>query len=244
MKEHVDKEGFETLSTLANADRFNQWMFDTIRPFIKGRIFEAGSGIGNISGLLLNMGNPVVLSDYSAAYRGLLQEKFSGHPHFSGVLDMDLGDIRFNEKFAGYAGTFDTVIALNVIEHIKEDGRAIANCTRLLKEGGHLIVLVPAYQLLYNRFDKELGHFRRYSRKEMQRLASPHLSILRCRNFNLAGILGWFVSGTILKNKVIPSYQMDVYNALVPLFRIMDRVAFHRIGLSVWLVGKKSGNIS
>jgi SAM-dependent methyltransferase len=240
MKEHVDKEGFETLSTLAGADRFNQWMFDTIRPFIKGSIFEAGSGIGNISGLLLNMGSPVVLSDYSAPYRKLLQERFSGHPYFSGVLGMDLGDRQFDEKFSAYFNTFDTVIALNVIEHVKEDGLAVANCTKLLKKGGNLIVLVPAYQLLYNRFDKELGHFRRYSKKEMQRLMSPHLSIVRCRSFNLAGILGWFVSGTILKNKVIPSYQMDVYNWLVPLFRIMDSMVFHRIGLSVWMVGRKS----
>ena len=231
------------MNTLAGADRFNQWMFDTIRPFIKGRIFEAGSGIGNISSLLLNTGGEVVLSDYSAHYRKLLEEKFSSHPHFGGVLDMDLEDRRFDEKFNACHGMFDTVIALNVIEHIKEDGLAIANCTKLLKQGGRLIVLVPAYQLLYNRFDKELGRFRRYSRTSMQRLVSPHLSIVRCRNFNLAGILGWFVSGTILRNKVIPSYQMDVYNALVPLFRIMDSMVFHRIGLSVWMVGKKSGNI-
>jgi len=243
MTEHLDKEGFETLNTLAGADRFNQWMFDTIRPFIKGRVFEAGSGIGNISGLLLNTGGQVVLSDYSAPYRQMLEEKFSAHPHFAGVLDMDLEDKKFDEKFAAYFNTFDTVIALNVIEHVKEDGLAIVNCKKLLKEGGHLIVLVPAYQLLYNRFDKELGHYRRYSKKEMQRLVSPHLSIVQCRSFNLAGILGWFVSGTILKNKVIPSYQMDVYNTLVPLFKILDSMVSHRIGLSVWLVGKKSGNI-
>jgi 2-polyprenyl-3-methyl-5-hydroxy-6-metoxy-1,4-benzoquinol methylase len=173
----------------------------------------------------------------------MLQEKFSTHPRFAGVLDMDLEDKMFDWKFSALYGTFDTVIALNVIEHVQEDGQAIANCKKLLKEGGHLIVLVPAYQLLYNRFDKELGHYRRYSRRQMQRLVSPHLSILQCRNFNLAGILGWFVSGTILKNKVIPSYQMDVYNALVPLFKILDKAVLHRIGLSVWLVGKKSGNI-
>lgn len=244
MTELVDKEGLETLNTLADADRFNQWMFETVRPFIKGRIFEAGSGIGNISSLLLNTGGQVVLSDYSAHYRQLLQERFSGHSHFGGVLDMDLEDKRFEEKFAAYYGTFDTVIALNVIEHVKEDSLAITHCTKLLREGGHLIVLVPAYQLLYNRFDKELGHFRRYSKGAMQRLVSPHLSIVQCQSFNLAGILGWFVSGTILRNKMIPSYQMDVYNTLVPLFKIMDRMVFHRIGLSVWLAAKKSGNIS
>lgn len=241
MTEQVDKEGFETLSTLSAADNFNQWMFDTLRPFIKGKIFEAGSGIGNISGLLLNMGQTVTLSDFSFPYRKLLQEKFGAHPHLAGVLDMDLEDERFDEKFAPYFGTYDTVIALNVIEHVKNDGSAVANCKKLLKEGGHFIMLVPAYQLLYNRFDKELGHYRRYNKKGMQRLVGPHLSILQCHYFNLAGIMGWWVSGTILKNKTIPSSQMDVFNALVPLFKLMDSVVFRTVGLSVWLVGLKGG---
>jgi SAM-dependent methyltransferase len=242
MTEQVDKEGFETLTTLATADNFNKWMFDTIRPFIKGRVLEAGSGIGNISGLLLNMGNPVCLSDLSQPYGDLLRKKFTGHPHLSDILDMDLADPLFDEKFASRFETFDTIIALNVIEHIKEDGHAVANCKKLLKPGGCLIVLVPAYQLLYNRFDKELGHYRRYSKKAMQRLISPHLSIVRCRCFNLAGIAGWFVSGTILRKRIIPSSQMNIFNALVPLFRTLDKMVFHRLGLSVWSVSMKSGN--
>ena len=242
MTEQVDKEGFETLNTLSAADNFNHWMFDTIRPFIKGKIFEAGSGIGNISGLLLNMGQPVTLSDFSLPYRKLLAGRFGKHPHLTEILDMDLEDELFDEKFAVYFGTFDTVIALNVIEHVKEDGYAISNCKKLLKEGGHFIALVPAYQLLYNRFDKELGHYRRYSKKSMQRLVSPHLSIVQCQYFNLAGILGWFVSGSVLKNRTIPAAQMDVFNALVPVFRLLDSAVFHRVGLSVWLVGVKSRN--
>lgn len=240
MLEQVDKEGLETLNTLATADNFNSWMFDTIRPFIKGKVLEVGSGIGNISGLLLNMGNPVWLSDFSIPYRELLQKKFADHSHLSAVLDMDLEDPLFDEKFASIVGSFDTVIALNVIEHIKKDGQAVANCKKLLKPGGHFIILVPAYQLLYNRFDKELGHYRRYSKKAMQRLISPHLSVMQCRYFNLAGIPGWFVSGSILRNKIIPARQMDIFNALVPVFRTMDKLFFYRLGLSVWSVSVKS----
>jgi len=242
MTERVDKEGFETLTTIAAADKFNQWMFNTIRPYIKGNVFEAGSGIGNISELLLGMGHPVMLSDFSPHYQPLLRKRFATHPQFSGVLDMDLEDSRFDERFHPYFGTFDTVVALNVVEHIKDDGAAIANCKKLLKVGGSLVALVPAYQLLYNRFDKELGHFRRYSKKSMQRLVSTHLSIRQCQYFNLAGIPGWFVSGTILRNKTIPSTQMKIFNALVPVFRLMDRIVLHRAGLSVWIVGEKRGN--
>src|SRR5882757_2715033 len=201
MTEQVDKEGYETLNHLAAANSFNKWMLDTVRPFIKGRVLEAGSGIGNISELLLDMGNEVCLSDFSAPYRDVLREKFSARPNLCGILDLDLEDKLFDQKFAAKFGSFDTVIALNVIEHVKDDSTAIANCKKLLKTGGHLILLVPAYPLLYNRFDKELGHYRRYSKNEMQRMVSIHLSVVGSGYFNLAGIAGWFVSGTILRNK-------------------------------------------
>ena len=237
MVQHLDKEGYETLSTLAGADNFNKWMYETIRPFVKGRVLETGSGIGNISALLLETQKEVVLSDFSLPYTAVLLAHFKDHPHLSGILQMDLVDSRFDERHSSLFGSFDTIIALNVIEHVEEDGLAVGNCRKLLKQGGRFIILVPAYAGLYNRFDKELGHCRRYTKKTLQQLISPHFSILQCRYFNLAGIAGWFFSGTILRKKIIPSSQMRCFNALVPLFRVLDKMGLRRIGLSVWAVG-------
>jgi 2-polyprenyl-3-methyl-5-hydroxy-6-metoxy-1,4-benzoquinol methylase len=240
MPEQLDREGHLTLKVISGADNFNQWMFDRIRPFIKGRVLEIGSGIGNISNLLLNTQKEVALSDYSTAYLDILRRNFSSHPHLSGLLSIDLVDPRFDEKFSSFFGSFDTVIALNVIEHIQDDDLAIGNCKKLLKKGGHFIILVPAYPLLYNRFDKELGHYRRYTKRTLGLALSRHFTVAQNRYFNLAGIAGWVFSGAILRKKIIPPSQMKVFNTLVPLFRIMDKMVMNRIGLSVWAVSVAS----
>lgn len=136
-------------------------------------------------------------------------------------------------------GKYDTVFALNVVEHIKDDLLALKNCKKLLKRGGHVVILVPAYQWLYNRFDKELEHYRRYTKNNLARLmADAKLLVIHSQYFNLAGMAGWFVSGKILKKKTIPKDQMSLYNKLVPIFKVVDKTLFNKVGLSVIAVGK------
>ena len=110
----------------------------------------------------------------------------------------------------------------------------------LLKDGGILLILVPAYQHLYCRFDQELGHYRRYTKKSLGKVFKDnHFRIKHARYFNLMGILGWVFSGKILKKKTIPEGQMGIYNKLVPIFKIIDELFLRAVGLSVILVGEK-----
>jgi SAM-dependent methyltransferase len=237
----IDEIGKSTLENLSVADRLNDWMFASIRPYLKGRTLEIGSGIGNISACFVEYGVPLSVSDYSDHYCRLLQGKFAGERLIEGVHQLDLADERFIDKYSSLIGRFDTVFALNVVEHISNDGLAVANCKKLLSPGGHLIILVPAYQLLYNGFDKELEHFRRYTRASVRKLLrEQHFAVIKTWYFNLAGILGWFVSGSVFRRKTLPAGQLAFYNKLVPLFRIVDRLTFNRIGLSVIIVGQNS----
>ena len=136
--------------------------------------------------------------------------------------------------------TFDTVFALNVVEHIKDDNKAIENCKKLLKNQGHLIILVPAYQSLFNNFDVELEHYRRYTQKSLKQLIKANqLNIIKTFSFNVIGILGWFVSGSILKKKTIPEGQMGLFNKLVPVFKIADVLTLKKMGLSVICISEK-----
>lgn len=110
----------------------------------------------------------------------------------------------------------------------------------MLKPGGRLVVLVPAYPFLYNIFDRELGHFRRYRRGSLKRLfESGGFEVIHTQYFNAAGTAGWFISGTLMKKKMIPGGQLKLYNKLVPAFRIIDGLLGHRLGLSVIAVGEK-----
>jgi SAM-dependent methyltransferase len=237
----TEQEAYNTLDAIRQAGKFNGWMFDAIRPFIKGNVLEAGSGIGNISSFLLQSYAAVWLSDYNDDYRQLLNSKFSGSRHLKGILPIDLADKRFDENCASFFGMFDTIVATNVIEHIQDDEQAIRNCRKLLKPGGRLVVLVPAYRGLFNGLDRAFGHYRRYTKRGMVSVLDKQMQVVYSRYFNIAGIAGWFFTGAILRKGTIPPAEMKIFDALVPLFKIIDRLAGHTFGLSVIAVAEETG---
>lgn len=236
----IDPEGFETLKVISDAVNFNDWTFDTVRPYCSGHILEIGSGIGNISSRFVSNGYDITLSDIRQNYRDYLEIRFPGHARENKIIGIDLVDPDFNTRHASLAGKFDTVFALNVVEHIRNDREAIKNCASLLKPGGTLIILVPAFPFLYNTFDRELHHFRRYRKKDLANLfVQSGMEVQNAFYFNSGGIPGWYWSGNVQKNKIIPAGQMRTFDRLVPVFRILDRILFRSIGLSVVMTGRK-----
>ena len=234
--EEIDTIGFKTLEAISEADRLNSWMYSTIRPYCFGNVLEIGSGIGNISEFFVKDNFRITLSDLRDNYLRELSLKF---PDLEGIINLDLIHNDFDNIYGDYFNCYDTIFALNVIEHIEFDKKAIGNCWKLLKKGGSLIILVPAYNQLYNHFDHELGHYRRYTKKSLNELFKNKFQIINSKYFNAAGILGWFVSGYILKNKSIPRNQVGFFNSLVPIFKSFDRVILNSFGLSVITVGRK-----
>ena len=233
-----DPSGFETLEAFSKATALNRWMYRKIRRFVQGEVLEVGSGIGNISTLLLNNHEAVFLSDLRSEYCQVLENKFSKDSHLRGIFELNLSVPDFALQYPELVNKFDTVIALNVIEHIADDSLAIRNAKSLLRNNGKLVVLVPAGQWLYNSLDKELGHFRRYSRACLNDLLkSCGLAVTDSFYFNAAAILGWWFSGKILKDKKISSSKLNVYDHLIPVFRITDWLVVPFTGISVISIG-------
>ena len=235
-----DPVGLETLEALSDADKLNEWMYNTIKPFCKGPVLEIGSGIGNISQYFLQDACDIMLTDLREEYCNLLHHKFEGRQHVLGIKQVDLIDEEFDTKFADQFEKYQTVYALNVVEHIENDTKAIENCYKLLQKGGNLIILVPAYQFLFNSFDTELGHFRRYTKQSLAKIFnSNNFKIIHRQYFNLAAMFGWFWYGKVLGRKILPKGPIDTYNKLVPIFKLTDKLVLNRIGNSVIIVGKK-----
>jgi len=236
----IDYEGHLTLDVIAEADNFNRWIYDTIKPYCKGNILEIGSGLGNISRFFVDDNLNIFLSDVRSSYCDMLRKRFSNKANVLGVENIDLVNKNFDTLYANQLGKFDTLFALNVIEHIEDDNLAIVNCKKFLTKSGRLIILVPAYQCLYNQFDRELYHYRRYIKKQMCDLFQINdLTIKSSFYFNALGIGGWFVSGKLTKNKYIPKSQMIFYNRIIPLAKLLDDLVFSKIGLSVIVIGEK-----
>lgn len=230
----ADPVGEATLETISSLSRFNRWMYETIRPHCRGRMLEVGSGIGNLSRLFLDERADLVMSDLRPAYVARLREQFAGQT----VLSIDLVHPSFAEVYRESLGAFDTVFALNVLEHIADDVRALANCRTLLRRGGQVVMLVPAYEALHNRLDVELGHYRRYTRTTLSSaFRAAGLEVSRAFYFNAVATLGWAVTGGVLRRAQIPSAEATLFDRFVPAWQRVDRLLGQRLGLSVIAVG-------
>jgi len=238
---HSDPIGFETLEIFSRTSAINQWLYDKIKKFASGEILEIGSGIGNISAHLLRDQINVSLSDLRPEYCQLLQRKFGKDLHLQQVYELDLSVIDFKTKYFDMLEKFDTVFALNVIEHIENDSLAVQNAKSLLRRNGKLVILVPAGQSLFNSLDRELGHYKRYSKTGLKNLIrAAGFDISYCRYFNAAGILGWWLSGSVFRDNAITSSKLNLFNQWVPLFRILDWFITPFTGVSVISVGIKN----
>jgi len=235
----ADLPGLETLNNLSRAGNFNRWMYETIAPHCQGRVLEVGSGIGNLSAHFLREGHAIMLSDLRGDYCGKLSANFGHFSNLLGIGQINLAGSEFQSRHHLLLGTFDTVVALNVIEHIEDDLEALRNCRSLLRRGGRLIVLVPAFQWLYNGMDLQLQHHCRYTASALQQLFSTaDLRVKKVRYFNALGIPGWFISGRIQRNRLPPPCQLALFDAMVPFARLLDCCFSRLLGLSVISVGE------
>ncbi|MEO5947105.1 MAG: methyltransferase [Chitinophagaceae bacterium] len=234
-----ENTGYEALEVLSKADKFNRWMFSAIRPYATNNILEIGSGLGNISRFFIQANYSTTLSDIDEFYLTCLKKDYSDNTNVKSFLSIDLQKKDFQTEYRDLKESFDTIIMLNVLEHLKDDGYAIENCRYMLKENGTFIILVPAYSFLYSTMDKELNHFRRYTSKSLKRkVVAGNFSVTKSFYFNFLGIFAWMY-GKIFKIKVLPSSEMSFFNKLVPLGKVLDKIVFKKAGLSAIVVAQK-----
>lgn len=240
LTQQADPVGAATLDAVAGAVKFNHWMYQQIQPFLKGHVLELGSGTGNISQFIVSDGFQTVLSDYQPDYLSLLTSKFGNRPSVRGILQIDMQDPAFTTTYAHLQSSFDSICMLNVIEHLRDDQAAVANCRFLLKEQGHLILLAPAYSFLYCKLDKNLGHYRRYTSRSLARVCTQNnLEVIKHRYFNVAGIAGWLLFGKIMGVEQLKPGQLSLFDRCMPVIRLADRICLRMTGLSAIVVAQK-----
>ncbi|HYT03951.1 MAG TPA: methyltransferase [Gemmatimonadales bacterium] len=228
----ADLVGAATLERMATAPRYNRWMFDRLRPWVGRRVLEIGAGIGNMSAFLVDR-ERVVLTDTEAYYLGRLRERFADRPHVT-VAELRLPAV--DPRLA--AERLDTVVCLNVLEHIENDRGSLRAMHDLLPPGGRLVLLVPALRALHGTLDEALGHYRRYVPHELTgKFTEAGFRVRHVEYFNLAGVPGWWFTGRVLRRRLIPTGALRWYDALVPLFRLESLLPW-RVGQSLIAIGE------
>ncbi len=180
------EEGDKTLEIFSDVNNFNDWMYSEIRPFLSGDILEVGSGIGNFSCKVIQdfPDRNIVLSDIDQNYVDLLKDKYESERVSS--IKFDLGNSKDFEKIRN---NFDSVFAVNVLEHVEEDIAALKNIHKILKIGGRFVILVPAHKFLFNPIDEAYGHFRRYTKTEiLEKAEQARFKTIELHYFNFFSI--------------------------------------------------------
>jgi glycosyltransferase involved in cell wall biosynthesis len=214
-------EGFYILQSVRKARGFNRWMMQQFRPHIGRRVLEAGCGIGNLSHHLLDC-ERLICVDNDAFYVERIANRYG---HLENVTTHEL-DLTVPEDYsAAREGEPDTILCVNVLEHLADDDKVLNALYETLQPGGKLILLVPMHPRLYTHVDRTLGHYRRYTRGElMAKFRGAGFEVVSAQGFNRLGALGWFVSGKLLRRRTLSPGQMKVYEWLLPIAKLCEYV--------------------
>lgn len=211
--------GPETLNALSGASRFNAWMADTIRPHVGCRVLEIGAGIGNLTRLLVPRRQAYIASDIDPEHLARLRVRFHHRPNLR-VRRCDLADAR---DFSELEGSVDTVVCLNVLEHVEDDLQALRNMRSALAPGGRAIILVPHGQEIFGRLDVALGHHRRYSQAELrEKMERCGFQVERMLEFNRISRPAWYTAGRIFRRSTLSAPQLKLFDRFVWLWRRVD----------------------
>src|ERR1700683_368403 len=212
-----DESGGEILERLNRAPRFTRWMADVIRPYIGDRVLEVGAGTGNMSVHLMPR-SVYWATDVNSHYLDYLVTLRATRPY----MRVAYTDAMDGDTFPK-GQSFDTVVCLNVVEHVEDDLGALRNVWNTLSAGGRAIILVPYGPGLYGTLDEVLGHFRRYTREQLVSVAKEAgFRVEQVLNFNRPGVPAWWLNGRVLHRKTFGLGQIRMLNILTPVFRLVD----------------------
>jgi len=223
-----DEYGSNILVSLSEVPNFNRWMADALRPYLGARVLELGSGIGNMTRNLCPR-DRYTASDINPHYLDYLRRTFHSRPY----LDVQKVDLASALDFAPLEGKYDTVVCLNVLEHIKAEAAALANIRGSLAPGGRAVILVPQGPGVYGTLDEVLGHERRYTRETLTAaLKSAGFEVDELFDFNRATTPGWWFNGKVLRRRHFGRVQLKVMNLSVWLLRRVDAwLPWHGVSL-------------
>lgn len=228
-----DYAGVSTLESMSQAKFYNRWTFNKFSKYLKGTILEVGCGIGNFTKELSKYGD-VTGIDIDES----LINEFKKESRLR--IQLGFGDIEEN-KFFFNNKVFDTIVCLNVLEHIEDDKRALQNIFNLLKKDGFMILVVPINKFLFGEIDKAIGHKRRYAPENLTNCVSGFgFDIVYQRKLNFIGSIGWFIAGRVLKEKTVKEQNIKLFNIVSPIFLWLENFIEPLFGTSILIIAKKS----
>ena len=220
MRDIYHEKGPEILDVLSNAPRFNKWMADTIRPYLGRNVIELGAGIGNLTVQLAARRRRYISADIDDEHLARLRSRLQ----YRRNVEVCHCDLQCPADFERFTNSLDSVICLNVLEHVENDALALSNIRSVLVPGGRALILVPEGMSVYGSLDEVLGHYRRYSETELRdKMQQAGFHIEEIIHFNRISRPAWFVNGRLLRRRSFSRLQIRLFDSMVWFWRRVDR---------------------
>ncbi len=216
---------------MEQAVNYRRWIFSKIEPFLGKTILEVGGGIGNYT-VMYPVSSSVVTVEPHPDCAAYLRKQFNG----TGRVAVSQTDLDGYQSGA----LFESIVCLNVLEHIGDDLAAIKKMASLLLPGGKLLLLLPAGPALFGSIDHALQHVRRYDSRQAQRLIeSSGLRLVCFEHMNMVGYFGWFINARLLKKSHQSTAQVVFYDrVIVPLLRKLESALPPPFGQSIFILAE------
>jgi 2-polyprenyl-3-methyl-5-hydroxy-6-metoxy-1,4-benzoquinol methylase len=225
------------LERMVQAKNYLAWQARVVLPEVGQRVLEVGCGIGNFTGRLLDR-ETVIAVDVEQECIDRLAERYGNRPNLRAfAFDIDAGRFADLARFAP-----DSCVCLNVLEHVRDDDAALRGMASALPSGGKIVLIVPAFPSLYGPIDRNLGHFRRYTRASLTRLATAvGLRVNKLKYMNFAGFFGWWMNSHIFRRQEQSESQIRFFDRnVVPVAWRVEKLIPPPFGQSVVAVLEKS----
>ena len=224
----IQYNGFE-LEHFDSAINFRKYQISLIKTFIKGKFLEVGAGKGGLVPFYKKFVKDItIIEPEKKLFNILKKNKFNKKIRIK------------NQTIKNVKSKYDTIIYYDVLEHIKDDLKELKDAKKKLNKNGCLIFSVPAYQMFYSNFDKSVGHFKRYNKKDFIRLEKKvGLKIEKLAYYDSMGLFFlvlnklFSLKQTNLKNKIY------LWNLLMPISKLIDLFTFNKFGKSLLCIFKK-----
>lgn len=229
------------LEAMSFAVNYHRWILSRFAPYLGTRVVEVGAGTGSFSELLLER-RPQSLSlvEPSVEMYKQLNERVR---EFSAAVELKLYDDTFDRVAARIREQQqpDSIVYVNVLEHTADDENEIRVIGETLEPGGRMFIFVPALSWLYGSFDREINHYRRYSRGDLERkCCAAGFRILVSRYFDLLGVLPWWLKYRVLQSTRMEPGAVRFYDqAVVPVAKRIEAIAAPPLGKNILLIAEK-----
>lgn len=226
---------------MAFADNYHRWILEVFRPYLGRRLVEVGAGSGSFSEMLLESeAESLSLVEPSKEMYGLLEKRVGG-------LRTRTRISTYNSMFRnvaaeiGSAAQPDSIIYVNVLEHIADDEAELGIIHQTLCAGGRAFIFVPALRWLFGKFDESIGHFRRYAKPELEEKSRrAGFRIISSSYFDLMGVVPWWLKYRLFKSSTLAPAAVAFYDKhIVPVTKAAEKLIRPPFGKNIILIAEK-----